>query len=103
VLAAVVLTVCCAQRQATSTTVDLSKLADVSGQRLHDSRLVDQQHRKRRSQHRLIRPAAMVGSGQAREAFGKDDVPPSAVPDAPVVHSIYPPSRFRLPPPAILA
>ena len=102
VLAAVVLTVCCAQRQATAGSIDLGKLAEVSGQRLDDSRLVHQNQRQRRAQHRLIRPAAVVSARQVRDLFAIA-APLGLAPPTPVVHAIYPPSRFRLPPPAILA
>jgi hypothetical protein len=102
VLAAVVLTVCCAQRQAVSATVDLQKAAaEMTGQRSDESRLVHQN--QRRANLRYIRPAAGSCRQQARAVFARAALPPTAPPPLALIHAEYPPSQFRLPPPAILA
>ena len=97
-LAAVVLTVCCAERQA-SATVDLQRVAaEIAGERMDQPRSVQQALRQRRARHLLVRPAApgLVASPRVI----RQPVPAAAAPETPVVHAMYPPSRFRLPPPA---
>lgn len=101
-LAAVVLTVCCAQRQAVST-VDLQRVAaEMAGERLDQSRTVEQGERQKRSRHHLVRPADVGPKSHALEAGRAGDaVAPAAAPECAVVHATYPPSRFRLPPPVV--
>ena len=98
-LAAVVLTVCCAERQAVSATVDLQKVA--AEMRQDASRSVQQEARRRSERHRHIRPAAVVWQDRLHQVYGQRLTPAS--PECQVVHVIFPPSRFRLPPPALLA
>jgi hypothetical protein len=100
-LAAVVLTVCCAERQAVAT-LDLQRVAaEMAGERIDQSRSVEQSQRQRRSRHHLVRPAAMGPREYSAPRHSGDVVMPGPLPECPVVHAIYPPSRFRLPPPAI--
>ncbi len=100
-LAAVVLTVCCAERQAVAATVDLQKVAaEVAGERYGQARNVEQTVRQRRESRRYIRPAAVTRAHRMRVVFGARRA--SVTPQSPVVHKIFPPSRFRLPPPALL-
>jgi hypothetical protein len=101
-LAAVVLTVCCAQRQA-ACSVDLQRVAaEMAGERLDQSRTVEQGERQRRFRHHLVRPANPGSKTDAPWAGAAGNaVPAAATPECPVVHVIYPPSRFRLPPPAV--
>jgi hypothetical protein len=101
-LATVVLTVCCAQRQAVST-VDLQRVAaEMAGERLDQSRTVEQGERQKRCRHHLVRPADVGPKRHAPEAGRPGDaVAPAAAPECAVVHATYPPSRFRLPPPVV--
>jgi hypothetical protein len=98
-LAAVVLTVCCAERQALAT-ADLQRVAaEMAGERMDQPRSVQQALRQRRARQMTARPAAVALVAASRRV----SLPPrvaGAGPETPVVHMMYPPSRFRLPPPA---
>lgn len=101
-LAAVVLTVCCAERQALSATPELQKAAiEQSGERAQQQRAVERIQVRRQARHRYVRPAVVAWREQRQSAFAPTVA--TRVPDRPLVHAIYPPSRFRLPPPAFRA
>ena len=102
-LAAVVLTVCCAERQAVAATLDLQKVAsEVAGQRIDQARRVEQSARMRRARQQHVRPASIDWRERLDAAFAPTEVLANQARVA-VVHAIYPPSRFRLPPPFRLA
>ena len=102
-LAAVVLTLCCAERQAVaSTAVELQKAAfGEAGERAIQQRAAEQIQVRRLARQRYVRPAALAWRDQVRATFAPAVA--ARLPERPLVHVIYPPSRFRLPPPAFLA
>ena len=100
-LAAVLLTICCAERQAATAGPiggkDTPKLAD----QVEQARQVERQYARRSDRHRFVRPAVPAFADVVQAGFGLSC---SLVrPESPVVHASFPPSRFRLPPPSVLA
>ena len=97
ILAAIVLTVCCAERQAP---LSSPELAQVAAEIARTARAGE--NRVHRTEHHQV-PSARSVSQQQAAPRGR---PPLVVPMAPLAsdrqvrHESYPSSRFRLPPPA---
>ena len=98
-LAAVLLTVCCAERQAAAATLPgLEKGVATLGDHAEQVRHVERQAARRNDRHRFIRPAVPAWADATPCGFGHSS---SLIrPETPVIHAAFPPSRFRLPPPA---
>ena len=100
-LAAVLLTVCCAERQAATAGPTSSKEVPKLADQVEQVRYVTRQHVRRSDRHRFIRPAVPAFADAPQRGFGHSC---SLIrPESPVVHVSFPPSRFRLPPPSVLA
>ena len=98
-LAAVLLTVCCAERQAVaaaSSDKGVASLAEPQFQASHAERRVA----RRAVSQRSIRPAVTVWRDAAPQGFGFSS--PLIRAQSSVVHATFPPARFRLPPPSCL-
>ena len=100
-LATVVLAVCCAERQAVAVTLELQKAVAEQSDRSQQQRAMEQIQVRRQSRHRYVRPASVSWRDALRLAFAPAVATPR--PHCPLVHVTYPPSRFRLPPPQVLA
>lgn len=99
ILAAIVLTVCCAERQVTLSPPELAQMAAeiARGTRTGEHRA----WRKAETQVPAAAKAAPSPRRRLRPALPGPDVSASLVDsDRQVVHEVYPPSRFRLPPPS---
>ena len=100
-LAAVLLTVCCAERQAAATPGSTSDKATAAlSEQAVQARLTEQRHVRRRDQRRLVRPAVPAWGDALPAGFGHAS--PLVRATSLVVHRSFPPSRFRLPPPSVL-
>ena len=102
-LAAVVLTVCCAERQATLG-FDISQMAAElarQGQRISADQQRDQSRvrSQRHDERRQTRPAWADLQISSRRTALRPAV--EQLPETRAAHQEYPPSRFRLPPPVV--
>lgn len=98
ILAAIVLTVCCAERQVTLSTPEL---AQVAAEMARGNR--SGENRSWRRAERQVPAAAKTAPSTDRPAPARPPtlaaVDPLVESDRQVLHDSYPPSRFRLPPP----
>lgn len=100
VLAAIVLTVCCAERQAVPASHDLAQMAAEIARASAKS----SETRARREQERQIPAAAKAATSAEKARRSMSPVPTGfgslVESEREVLHRVYPPDRFRLPPPS---
>lgn len=96
-LAAVFLTVCCAERQA-SATFDLREAAEVAGQRLSEQARPNRIVRSHAERQHRIRPAAKT-TAESRPTLPTRPVRLAAPDTADVVRPVLSFEQLRLPPP----